>query len=382
MAFAISFAAIFSPDSIATSRFYGDDASYLSHAFTLGLDFDLDYANEPAHVYGSSKIMPSHPIGTGIMAAPFVALGGLADRITGHPVIVRQKLPLGSWSLLGFFAAANIYFLSGIFLYWKGLASINRTRTMLWTVVLFAMSTGVPYYVLRRFTMAHAFEFFGCAAVFFSVSMLYRAVALGRKRCFWLVSCSLLTSLNIFIRYSNLNLLLLPPAIFLIVRFIDREDEHPALDRRKFWKWLALVTVISLLAYVPFGFFSNHYFGSYFPSIKAVYGVDARNIGTMSLAQKVGALLALSPNIFKLFFSSEMGILYTNPVVAVGIPFLLFTAVRGLLRRRSAFNFLLLLSIAGFSAFSFAIVLWWKSTGSSYGYRYLFPLIPLGMVGA
>ena len=50
-----------------------DDTSYLAHAYTLGIDFDLDYKNEVATKFNNNGLLPSHPIGSGALAAPFVA---------------------------------------------------------------------------------------------------------------------------------------------------------------------------------------------------------------------------------------------------------------------------------------------------------------------
>ena len=54
-----------------------DDASYFFHAYTIGLDFDLDYTNQISNdnnFYNENKSnpVPTHPIGAGLLASPFV----------------------------------------------------------------------------------------------------------------------------------------------------------------------------------------------------------------------------------------------------------------------------------------------------------------------
>ena len=43
--------------------------------------------------------MPTHPIGSGMLAAPFVFIFSLVDRMIEHPVIINHRNYLGSWSL-------------------------------------------------------------------------------------------------------------------------------------------------------------------------------------------------------------------------------------------------------------------------------------------
>src|SRR5260370_18570650 len=66
-----------------------DASSYVSHAFSIGLDVDLDYRNELVFIYHNSlnpaETAPSQPMGMGILAAPFVAAFSLIDRANHHP---------------------------------------------------------------------------------------------------------------------------------------------------------------------------------------------------------------------------------------------------------------------------------------------------------
>ena len=78
LVFGIFFLIVFSPN-LFYIKIHGDEASYFSHALTLGLDGDLDYSNEPVDSWSKNHLMPSHPIGSGILAAPFVAIFGVID---------------------------------------------------------------------------------------------------------------------------------------------------------------------------------------------------------------------------------------------------------------------------------------------------------------
>ena len=65
-----------------------DDASYYFHAYTLGIDFDLDYSNQISKSndiyktnYLNKKLVPKHPIGSGLLSSPFVFLGNSIENI-------------------------------------------------------------------------------------------------------------------------------------------------------------------------------------------------------------------------------------------------------------------------------------------------------------
>jgi len=56
-------------------------------------------------------LLPSHPIGSGLIAAPFVVIFSLVDRIINHPIINNHNNYSGSWSLFGFVFAVIILFI-------------------------------------------------------------------------------------------------------------------------------------------------------------------------------------------------------------------------------------------------------------------------------
>src|SRR5262249_1362530 len=92
-------------------HFYGldpnDPSSYLLHAFPIGLDGDLNYANEVTVMFcaevckadpacharcsnmNPAGTSPTHPMGSGILAAPFVAAFSVIDRHNHHPVLTN-----------------------------------------------------------------------------------------------------------------------------------------------------------------------------------------------------------------------------------------------------------------------------------------------------
>src|SRR5262249_42967705 len=151
----------------------------------IGIDFDLDYGNEMSHAAGPGRPVRGkliaagdHPIGTGFLAAPFVFLGSLIDRASGHPVIEDRKQYVGSWAYFGFCLSVSLYFLLSLFL-------MHACARLLWPdfangnlMILMVLSCGILYYTLGIFPMSHVFE---VAAISFTLylSLLARTREAG-----------------------------------------------------------------------------------------------------------------------------------------------------------------------------------------------------------
>ena len=170
--FGILFIIVFSPN-LFFQKIYSDDASYVSHALTLGLDGDLDYTNEPVDEFSKNKLMPRHAIGSGILAAPFVAIFSVIDRVVGHPIIKDHNNYFGSWSLFGFVFSVNLLFFLGIYFYIKSFQLLEILNRNYWLIILFIFSSTIPYFVLIRYIFSHGFEFFTVAILFWCIVNIY-----------------------------------------------------------------------------------------------------------------------------------------------------------------------------------------------------------------
>src|SRR6185437_9374678 len=129
-----------------------DAGSYMSHAFTMGLDQDLNYSNElsvfPGGCMNARGTSPQHPMGPGILAAPFVAAFSVLDRGVDHPVLRDRAAYIGSWSYFGIQFATVFYFLFGIALYQ---VALRRWIPPLTTAIA-VISSGLLWYVTYRFS--------------------------------------------------------------------------------------------------------------------------------------------------------------------------------------------------------------------------------------
>ena len=178
----VFFLLMFSP-AMFQLNFSDDGASYVSHAFTLGLDGDLDYTNEPVDQFSRNELLPRHPIGSGILAAPFVAIFSVIDRIIDHPIIGNHNNYLGSWSLFGFVFSVNLLFFMAIFLYIKSFRLLKILNKELWLIILIVFSSTIPHFVLKRYFFSHVFEFFSISLLFWLIAEVRAHLKLLRAPC-------------------------------------------------------------------------------------------------------------------------------------------------------------------------------------------------------
>jgi hypothetical protein len=363
----------------------GDSSSYLSHALTIGLDFDLDYSNEPVsnQFWNKFRAVPSHPIGAGILAAPFVSLFSIVDRATHHPIISDHKQYQSSWSFFGFIFSASVYFMLSLLLYIDAIKKMFRDISPE-LIFLVLAGSGIMYYVLTYPVMSHAFEFFALSLLFWSAVNIcwYEVHGLSCKTYvsmtnFFALVCGVAVSLNILIRPANLNVILLPHILLTVAYLTNNISSHS-------YKKTNLKLLVSLmLSSIPYGLLNLSLYGTIWPSHKQMYGMSMHLPIIDSKFEVSKVLLTwfnLLPNILKVFFSSEFGLLYSFPVAIFGIVLLLIK-LKSFVRERFIVTFVLLLMVLAYACFPLSIVLFWRTTGSAYGYRYLYSLFPLAMFG-
>ena len=97
-------------------------------------------------------MVPFHPIGSGILAAPFVFFGNIIQKIQNTDGLI-------SFIYYMYSIAPIFYLLLSILLIQKSLKSLNISfNNNLLLLAIFG--TGVSYYSFDRFSMSHVYEFF------------------------------------------------------------------------------------------------------------------------------------------------------------------------------------------------------------------------------
>lgn len=361
-----------------------DDASYLSYALTLALDGDFDFSNEPSSVGGLNPNFstPQHFYGPGLLASPMVFLFSCLDRVSGHPILLNHLDYQNSWSYFGFSFAVHAYFLTGLFLFFRAARRLDPQASPLLAVVI-CLGCGILYFVLIRPRMSHAFEFFGLGlTTLCSLRLGHERVALRAKAWVFLTALGVFTVISC--RPNNVNVLLLPVLISLILRTtgnITPTNEEPDIFKRA-WRQacvsaalgLFLVTVMNLAVYKV-----------WFPSLGKLYGYVKPTLplpnGIEEVHGFIAAYLSLLPKLGHILFGSEFGLLYTNPIIVLGLGALFHALLRPTRRESASRSGAVAILATAYIAYSFSVALIWRWPADSYGWRLLYALFPLGWVG-
>ncbi|HET9843261.1 MAG TPA: hypothetical protein VFP93_01220 [Gammaproteobacteria bacterium] len=380
------FSLLFSPYHIfLIEKLTADDASYLSHGFSLGLNFDLKYKNSIHDWVNPITGAPVHPIGPGFLAAPFITIFSLIDKATNASVLINAYLFPTSWSYFGFVFASSFYFLAGLYLYIRAFAKFALVSS--WEHLLLASGLGVIYYVTYRPVMGHAYEFFSLALVTCGTCKLINShkdntLYINFVFSFFIAAGILLTLL---IRPANLQVFLLPFIITLTFHTL-KEGESPHFFKASKNAFLFGSLWLGLLV-IPFISYNWFMFGEIYPTFKTMYGESSsiylKNIedsGSVSLSATTLLLIMRLPFIFKVLFSAEFGVLYTSPILLFGLAFL----YHGLAKKIASMKKTVLMNLILISVYvglPLSLVIIWQSYADAYGYRFLFSLYPLAILG-
>ena len=390
------------PEQFFFPRFMGggDDATYVAYAMSAALDGDLDFSNEIAGqliVSPNGQIRPVHPAGPGLVAAPLVAIFSVGDRLTEHPVVDDRAQLGGSWSYFGFFLASASALIIGLLLTSRSVLSLTATLSPKFLTIVLA-GTGIPYYGLKRFTMGHSFEFFAAGIILLAV------VRFRRANCNPLLSAMSIgagVALSLLVRPANVNVTFLPALVYFLMQLFPSNLTSPRIKAAAL-RWIATGTLLG----VVFTFASNSaLYGTLYPSFGQQYlssevrensqDVNQGGIGATSpsLASSINEFVVdTTPRAMTAFgrlsdlstivFAQEYGLLWFMPIVPVGGLLLLLSLIvvwRQFGQRRYVM-LVMLLSIA-YVTVPLGVVLVWQSHASSFGFRYLFSLVPLGLLG-
>ncbi len=345
----------------------GDDHDYYMHAETLAIDFDLDYTNqmkgiESRRFYNDGKFAPTGFIGSGIFASPFLFLGHSIDKlITGNSDLSNEIM---NFRLLFYSLSPIFYFFISINLTMRVLDILNFKYNSLLIYLLF-FGSGVSYYAFERFSMTHVYESFSVILIFY-LSLQYFTTSNNKLYAF-LIPFAI--ALGISVKWVNYFLFLIP---YFAKKFLV--DEGKINNDNLFKDYLFLLS--SFISFFLFLLHTKILYGVYTFNPQFVYRTGGQVSNFVSRDESfidfIGTNLV---NLFKILFMQEFGLFWFSPIIFVGFSictFNLFTS-----KRENLF-----LNILIFGSFTqvFLIVLLWRSTASSYGFRYLFCLIPLSII--
>ena len=332
----------------------GDDFDYYIHAQTIAIDLDLNYSNqlqENQHNKYNGKIAPKGFVGSGLLSAPFYFLGENIDKLFNIYGIFNFKII--TYSLSSVF-----YLFLGYKFLLKSLLLINKNLDKLLFFVLF-FGSGVSYYAFERFSMTHSYEVFSSSLIIYLTTKFFYEQN-NKKKNKYAFLIPLFIVLGLLTRWTNYYLILLPILIYKLLN--NNGDSLKLFKNRYFW-------ISNILSFFIFCTFSYLVYGVITFNPQYVYDINKLE-GFFNLSLEF--FISNIKNLFVIFFGQEFGLFWISISICAGF----FITVINFLKNSNRFtHFLILMSYLQV----IATVLIWRTTASSYGFRYLFTLIPLSI---
>ena len=336
----------------------GDDFDYYSHALTIAVDKDFDYSNQltpnDASFFMDEKIAPLGFFGTGMLSAPFLFLGDLLDKALGQQRISNKVI---LYSLSSIF-----YLLLSIILIYSGLTKLKINENI-YILFLFISGSGLAYYAFERYSMTHVYELFSISLIFYSVVNIN--ILKDKKKHYFLLAFAIFAGISV--RYTNYFLFILP-YIFEKIYFKNNK-KFKSFSSCYF---IAFLSFFSLLFY----FINAQIYGKFIVNPLNIYYADSYRVTNyLNEINNVFDFFTINIQILlKILFAQEFGIFWFSPIIFIGF----VTSISFL--KNKELNYLTRILVMIVFLYNFGIVAVWSSTASSYGFRYLFSLIPVSLI--
>lgn len=248
--------------------------------------------------------------------------------------------------------------------------------------------------------MGHSFEFLAASFVLWGVVRLRRQ---DHNPLWSMLLVGAGVTFSLLVRPANVNIVLLPVLVHLLLDLVPGNlGEQP--ERRFTPGWIASGTALGLAG----AFGSNAFlYGTPYPSYGQQYWSPPVNAVEVAAAPSGTALTASSLDPLKatvefasdtapraltavsrvsdirtILFTQEFGLFWFMPIVPIGALILIVSLVTLWRRREQRWTVALIAALsAAYAAIPIGVVLVWQSHASSFGFRYLFSLVPLSLLG-
>tara|TARA_Y100001958_G_C21248617_1_gene581639 strand:- start:17931 stop:19520 length:1590 start_codon:yes stop_codon:yes gene_type:complete len=342
-----------------TNGLISDDSAYYYHAQTIGVDNDLDYANQLEGTdkrnlnLENSKPVPVHPIGVGFLAGPFLFISNILNNLIGIDSVVSFNYFV--YSLVPIF-----YLFLGIFLMnkviTKKVGNVNYIKTS-----LFVLGSGVTYYAFERFSMSHVYEFF---SIIFLMYLCSKYEEKNLSSFEFLIP--FVTFFFLLLRWSNYHLFLIPFFYFSIFNISSKKK----LFMKPYYIFGFLAGAVLFLIHTKF------LYGLYTFNPSNIFLIVENRLSEnyeqlRDISQLPENILLSLNTLFIMLFSQEFGLFYFSPIIFIGFIFLIYFLYK------KKFQIFLLTSFI--YLFPFVAVVIYQNTSYSYGFRYMFSLIGINI---
>lgn len=336
----------------------GDDFDYFSHAYTIAVDFDLNYENQipeysKFYFTNGEKIAPVGFFGSGMLASPFLFVGNLLDNLFNYSAIpFNFKIMFYSFSSLAYLVISAI-------LLQKSFLLINQDISRA-TVILLISGSGVAYFALERFSMTHVYE------VFANTLLIYLSTAAFKiKNNIYFVFLPFAIFLGLLIKLSNFYVVLIP---LIIKELLNLKFSNRIFNLKRLGSFFVGLLFSTFL----FIYINLKIYGKVILNPSETYSAQSQFSNYLESSFNILQFISdIFSTLIIVTFSQEFGIFWFAPAIFV----ILFFIFHFLVNRK--YLLFIYISLAFFS--NIAIVNLWQSAASSYGFRYLFSLIPLGL---
>ena len=336
-----------------------DDYSYFLHASTISLDFDLDYSNQDLpewHYTKNDKNTPIGFIGAGIFAAPFMFIGNLISGVMNEDI---SSTILNYRHLLYSLSSVFYFFMTYLFLIkFLNLLKVNANRYFILSIL---SGSGLSYFAFERFSMTHVYEAFTMSLLIYLLISIY--LQESKFTTIKVILIPFVIFLSFITRMSNYYILLIP---YLVYQVLKRNGHTVIIKLHKnIFFYISLV-----FSFVLYFQLSTVLYGELIFDPQRIYGTDLSPGSIITSNNGVFALLINSvKSSIIVFFSLEFGIFWVSPIIFISIGVIL----QKIEYFKQLDTYIFLICIAQ----NIFIIHLWQTTASSYGFRYLFSLVPI-----
>lgn len=332
----------------------GDDYDYFIHAQTIATDFDFDYSNQlqdDQRIKYNGKIAPKGFVGSGLLASPFYFIGQMFDKFL-------KSYGNFNYTIISYSFSSIFYLFLGFKFLNDSLILVNQKIDSLLLFILY-FGSGVAYFAFERFSMTHSYEvFISTLIIYFSIKYSYEENIFKKNLFAFLLP--VIVVFGLLTRWTNYYLILQP---LIIYGLVSNKTNITNLIKNKFY-WIGNILSIAL-----FALFSYKVYGLITFNPQYVYGQN-RLEGFLDISQDF--FISNFKNFFLIFFSQEFGLLWVSICIFLGFIITFLNIVKKDNKIIYLVIFLSYLQVI-------APVLIWRTTASSYGFRYVFSLIPLSL---
>ncbi|RJQ28958.1 hypothetical protein C4565_02825 [Candidatus Parcubacteria bacterium] len=332
----------------------GDDPQYLSYATSLAF-FEF-----PSFDKELTDTVQGHPIGAGILAAPFVFSFSLIDRAFGSTISEERNWNNveQSWTLFGFVFSSIFYFWLSCFFAYKGVRFFYNHKYSLVAITLMILIQGIPLYAYRRPVFSHIYELF-LQTLLVYISCWRNSKPMDRQDSFLLVLIvSSIIGMVTLVRYNNILISLFWP---IIIWGVEKNKFSLMVN----WKKISLTYMILL---APFFLFIGL---PYMNGNNSSFLFIVQNLqGVLSSLKIILLSLLDADRWIYVLFGLNWGLFYSAPFILISF-FLSFFL-------KTDYRKALILALIPLSINFIILVITWRTPGSWYGYRYfIFSAIPI-----